>query len=152
MHVGVPCPAFTQSRAAQPHSPSQQEPEQLPPGAWNAAGSGSIHPLFAGPLHINYIHTCMYKARLALITTACADDPMFSRLSQVSRHFLRPLPNLAHSSAAARGTAVASTMASGVTASERASRKIQTAACLIIGDEVLGGKAGCKIVCVDCRR
>ncbi|KAL2130709.1 hypothetical protein VTI74DRAFT_6069 [Chaetomium olivicolor] len=31
-------------------------------------------------------------------------------------------------------------MASGVTASERASRKINTAACLIIGDEVLGGK------------
>ncbi|KAK4040754.1 MoaB/Mog domain-containing protein [Parachaetomium inaequale] len=33
-------------------------------------------------------------------------------------------------------------MASGTTASERASRKIHTAACLIIGDEVLGGKAG----------
>jgi hypothetical protein len=27
-------------------------------------------------------------------------------------------------------------------ASERASRQIHTAACLIIGDEVLGGKAG----------
>lgn len=33
-------------------------------------------------------------------------------------------------------------MASSVTADERNSRKIHTAACLIIGDEVLGGKAG----------
>ncbi|KAL2177598.1 MoaB/Mog domain-containing protein [Thermothelomyces heterothallicus CBS 202.75] len=33
-------------------------------------------------------------------------------------------------------------MASQTTASQRASRKIHTAACLIIGDEVLGGKAG----------
>ncbi|KAK4245157.1 MoaB/Mog domain-containing protein [Corynascus novoguineensis] len=33
-------------------------------------------------------------------------------------------------------------MAPGTTAGERASRKIHTAACLIIGDEVLGGKAG----------
>ncbi|KAH6632750.1 MoaB/Mog domain-containing protein [Chaetomium tenue] len=39
-------------------------------------------------------------------------------------------------------------MASGVTARERASRKIQTAACLIIGDEVLGGKAGDKVDCL----
>ena len=34
-------------------------------------------------------------------------------------------------------------MASGISADQRDSRTINTAACLIIGDEVLGGKAGC---------
>ncbi|KAK3901253.1 MoaB/Mog domain-containing protein [Staphylotrichum tortipilum] len=66
---------------------------------------------------------------------------MFSRASQIARHLSRPLPNLAHSSAAAfRGTMTAGP-AAATAASERASRKIHTAACLIIGDEVLGGKA-----------
>ncbi|KAK0701661.1 MoaB/Mog domain-containing protein [Lasiosphaeria miniovina] len=39
-------------------------------------------------------------------------------------------------------------MASAVTADERGSRKIHTAACLIIGDEVLGGKAA---ICPECQ-
>ncbi|KAK4099341.1 Molybdopterin binding protein [Parathielavia hyrcaniae] len=62
---------------------------------------------------------------------------MLTRLSHVARHFSRPLPNLAHSSAAsARGSAVPNSMMNtSITASERASRKIHTAACLIIGDE-----------------
>jgi hypothetical protein len=64
---------------------------------------------------------------------------MFSRLSQVARHLSRPLPNLAHSSAAVSRKPG---MASGMSASARGSSKIHTAACLIIGDEVLGGKAG----------
>ena len=75
---------------------------------------------------------------------------MFSRLSQVARHLSRPLPNLAHSSsaaaanpAAARRTGVTSSsiMTTGTaSADDRGARKIHTAACLIIGDEVLGGK------------
>lgn len=58
---------------------------------------------------------------------------MFSRLNQVARHLTRPLPNYLHKSAFA-GPAAA-TMAQ-----ERSKRMINTAACLIIGDEVLGGK------------
>ncbi|KAK4125470.1 Molybdopterin binding protein [Parathielavia appendiculata] len=62
---------------------------------------------------------------------------MLSRLSQVARHLSRPLPNIAYVSAASvRGSkALNSTMTTSTTASERASRKIHTAACLIIGDE-----------------
>ncbi|RDW80864.1 putative molybdopterin binding protein [Coleophoma crateriformis] len=62
---------------------------------------------------------------------------MFSRLSQLTRHLSRPLPNYAHSSAA---TGASRTMTSSISADERNSRTIHTAACLIIGDEVLGGK------------
>jgi len=63
---------------------------------------------------------------------------MFSRLSQVARHLSRPLPNYAHTSAAA---VPASRMTSlSAAADVRNSRTIHTAACLIIGDEVLGGK------------
>ncbi|OBT88667.1 hypothetical protein VE02_03207 [Pseudogymnoascus sp. 03VT05] len=51
---------------------------------------------------------------------------MFSRVSHIARHFSRSLPNYAHTSAAA--SAMSGT------------RMIRTAACLIIGDEVLGGK------------
>ncbi|KAK7928148.1 molybdopterin binding domain protein [Apiospora marii] len=65
---------------------------------------------------------------------------MFSRLSQVARHLSRPQPNLGHISAAA--TSRSSGLASRImaTAEERNTRTIHTAACLIIGDEVLGGK------------
>jgi hypothetical protein len=55
---------------------------------------------------------------------------MFARFSQLARHFSRPLPNYAHQSAAAFG--------SGIMTSE--TKMLHTAACLIIGDEVLGGK------------
>ncbi|KAH8594520.1 MoaB/Mog domain-containing protein [Bisporella sp. PMI_857] len=70
---------------------------------------------------------------------------MFSRLSQVARHFSRPLPNYAHTSAAAavRGTARMTSPSAAATAAasnEQNKRTINTAACLIIGDEVLGGK------------
>jgi hypothetical protein len=66
---------------------------------------------------------------------------MFSRFSQLARHISRPLPNYAHTSAAAASTAARGVMTSSSTADERNSRTIHTAACLIIGDEVLGGKA-----------
>jgi hypothetical protein len=65
---------------------------------------------------------------------------MFSRFSQLARHLSRPLPNYAHNSAAAVSSAASRVMTSSSTADERNSRMIHTAACLIIGDEVLGGK------------
>ncbi|TVY23477.1 Uncharacterized protein LHYA1_G007117 [Lachnellula hyalina] len=64
---------------------------------------------------------------------------MFSRLSQIARHLSRPPPNYAHSSAAAVSSSAQRIMTSS-TVADRNSRTIHTAACLIIGDEVLGGK------------
>lgn len=63
---------------------------------------------------------------------------MLSRVNQLARHLTRPLPNYAHRSAAAfpASPRVSSTMGDS-------KRLIQTAACLIIGDEVLGGKVRC---------
>lgn len=57
---------------------------------------------------------------------------MFARFSQLARHLSRPLPNYAHRSAAAAS--------SGIMTSDKMEKMIHTAACLIIGDEVLGGK------------
>lgn len=70
---------------------------------------------------------------------------MFSRFSQLTRHLARPRPNFAHTSAAAAATTSRArpSMASA-TPDERNRRAIHTAACLIIGDEVLGGKASLK--------
>lgn len=62
---------------------------------------------------------------------------MFSRLSQLARHFSRPLPNYTHRSSAAL-TSI-SNMTSPHQNSSNA-RQIRTAGCIIIGDEVLGGK------------
>ncbi|SMQ53808.1 unnamed protein product [Zymoseptoria tritici ST99CH_3D7] len=61
---------------------------------------------------------------------------MFSRLSQLTRHLSKPLPNYLHQSSFA-GAHTSRTLAM---AEERSKRTIHTAACLIIGDEVLGGK------------
>ncbi|KAH8651617.1 MoaB/Mog domain-containing protein [Tricladium varicosporioides] len=68
---------------------------------------------------------------------------MFSRLSQVARHFSRPFQNYVQNPTAPRSTAIGGIMTSSranASAEERNSRTIHTAACLIIGDEVLGGK------------
>lgn len=69
---------------------------------------------------------------------------MFSRLSQVARHLSKPTVQLSnivpHSSSGPRF--LAGSMASS-TAAQNFARTIHTAACLIIGDEVLGGKASC---------
>ncbi|RYO94750.1 hypothetical protein DL766_000013 [Monosporascus sp. MC13-8B] len=68
---------------------------------------------------------------------------MFPRLSQVARHLSKPRPSFGHTSAAAPAAmSMSSGLASRIMASadERNSRTIHTAACLIIGDEVLGGK------------
>ena len=62
----------------------------------------------------------------------CTVSPplMFSRLNQVARHLSRPLPNYLHN-AAGSGLVATRSMAQ-----ERSKRMINTAACLIIGDEV----------------
>lgn len=57
---------------------------------------------------------------------------MFSRLNQLARHLSRPVPNYLHQSAFSGP--------SRIMAEANAKRTINTAACLIIGDEVLGGK------------
>ncbi|KAK4450011.1 MoaB/Mog domain-containing protein [Podospora aff. communis PSN243] len=62
------------------------------------------------------------------------------RLSLVARHLTRPRSTLSHSSAAFARRFPITAMASAHPADERGSRTIHTAACLIIGDEVLGGK------------
>ena len=59
---------------------------------------------------------------------------MFGRFSQLARHLSYPLPNYAHRSAAS----ISGTMTSQST--DLGKRMIRTAGCLIIGDEVLGGK------------
>ncbi|KAK1767979.1 MoaB/Mog domain-containing protein [Phialemonium atrogriseum] len=69
---------------------------------------------------------------------------MFSRVALLARHLSRPalcssrIP--ASASALRQGGGANSIMASGISADQRDSRTINTAACLIIGDEVLGGK------------
>lgn len=71
---------------------------------------------------------------------------MFSRLSQIARHFSSPA-GTAPSLSAASGRRVSLSgyrVGGGIMASSAAeknlARTIHTAACLIIGDEVLGGK------------
>lgn len=75
-----------------------------------------------------------------LLTSQPPISLMFSRLAQLTRHFSRPLPNYAHNSAAAFASSANRIMTSSSTANDRNTRTIHTAACLIIGDEVLGGK------------
>ncbi|KAL8718797.1 MAG: hypothetical protein Q9225_004107 [Loekoesia sp. 1 TL-2023] len=66
---------------------------------------------------------------------------MFARVGQLARHFSRPLPGSVHTSAAtvARSSVGGSIMSSSA-AEDRGKRMIHTAGCIIIGDEVLGGK------------
>jgi hypothetical protein len=72
---------------------------------------------------------------------------MFGRINQLVRHLSRPLPNFAHTSAATASkssvspaAALGYNMTSSATFSQNKTKTIHTAACLIIGDEVLGGK------------
>jgi hypothetical protein len=70
---------------------------------------------------------------------------MFARLSQVSRHLSRSrlpatIPSRLLEFPSQR--AQLGVMTSSLSVEERSMRKIHTAACLIIGDEVLGGKVG----------
>lgn len=68
--------------------------------------------------------------------------PMFARLSQLSRHLSRPLPNYTHRSAAVSGFSLAGSIMTSLSAAaeERSRCTIHTAAALIIGDEILNGK------------
>lgn len=72
---------------------------------------------------------------------------MISRLSQLALHLSRPRPEIGRISAVASSGFRSSGLASRIMASadERNARTIHTAACLIIGDEVLGGKAGAPV-------
>ena len=63
---------------------------------------------------------------------------MFARLNQLSRHLSRPLPNYTHSSAATSRPLIRTSIMA--IAEEKTKRMIHTAGCIIIGDEVLGGK------------
>jgi hypothetical protein len=66
---------------------------------------------------------------------------MFARLSQVSRHLSRPLESYAQSSVStSRSLLGGNIMTSVMSAGEKSKRMIHTAGCIIIGDEVLGGK------------
>ncbi|KAF2432574.1 molybdopterin binding domain protein [Tothia fuscella] len=58
---------------------------------------------------------------------------MFARLNQIARHLIRPLPAYAHRSAFTFPSTNSHIMSTN-------KKTIHTAACLIIGDEVLGGK------------
>ncbi|KAI1386662.1 molybdopterin binding domain-containing protein [Hypoxylon trugodes] len=67
---------------------------------------------------------------------------MISRLSQISRHLSRSAPNFNRLSATATSGFRTGGLSSRIMASadENNKKTIHTAACLIIGDEVLGGK------------
>ena len=73
---------------------------------------------------------------------------MFSRISQVARH-LSSAPVAVTAARTTRRFAFGSVMAP-ISADERNARTIQTAACLIIGDEVLGGKVDSPSVASTC--
>lgn len=99
------------------------------------------------PLNPLFSYFNLKKSVLSYKTNFCWTQTfMFSRLSQVARHLSRRAITsfVAPSTSAPRRTSTGffnSIMGSTVTADERNARTIHTAACLIIGDEVLGGKA-----------
>ncbi|KAH6685741.1 molybdenum cofactor synthesis domain-containing protein [Plectosphaerella plurivora] len=65
---------------------------------------------------------------------------MFSRLSQIARHISSTPPPVLRRPTSATGLARSIMASASASADQRATRTIHTAACLIIGDEVLGGK------------
>lgn len=103
--------------------------------SWNQSvdPSASATPMYLIPISFQPSHSSAHDILFLGIS-------MFSRVSQLARHLSRPLPNYAHTSAA--GTCTTRIMTPSA-ADERNTRTIHTAACLIIGDEVLGGKVSC---------
>lgn len=70
---------------------------------------------------------------------------MFGRLNQLSRHISRPVLNSVSTPSTTAATTPAVGLRSGpatMTSCVRDTKTIHTAGCLIIGDEVLGGKVG----------
>lgn len=65
---------------------------------------------------------------------------MFARLTQLNSHFPRPLNNVVRRSALPFTACSGSRSSVMVSAQEKSKRMIHTAGCIIIGDEVLGGK------------
>ena len=63
---------------------------------------------------------------------------MFARLGQLSRHLSSPIPRF--SAVAASSAFLGISKMASVKAEEKSKRMIHTAGCIIIGDEVLGGK------------
>lgn len=66
---------------------------------------------------------------------------MFSRVAQLARHLSRPAAQFAYSGTTPLVSAGVRPQVNMSTAEQNFARTIHTAACLIIGDEVLGGKA-----------
>ena len=81
---------------------------------------------------------------LPTFNPACTSStPMFGRVNQLIRHLSRPLQNYGPTSVAVGSSPVPwkrYLVTSSMNALENSKRIIRTAACLIIGDEVLGGK------------
>ncbi|KAI0860732.1 molybdopterin binding domain-containing protein [Xylaria cubensis] len=80
---------------------------------------------------------------------------MSSRITQLARQFSRPRPNLGYipATVSSRSGAgfISRIMASATAVTDgRGSRTIHTAACLIIGDEVLGGKTNSAFMAKWC--
>jgi hypothetical protein len=75
---------------------------------------------------------------------------MFSRLSQLARHISSTPPPALWRPISVTGLARSSSIMASASADQRATRTIHTAACLIIGDEVLGGKV--RLVYQACGR
>ena len=71
---------------------------------------------------------------------------MLGRVSQLTRHLSRQLPAYTNRSAAALTGAMTSSMGDSL-----GKHMMSTAACLIIGDEVLGGKVSGVYVSPGCR-
>ena len=77
---------------------------------------------------------------------------MFSRLSQLTRHLSRRLPYYSSiSPAIASRSSLGASIMSRSAAEDRSKRMLHTAGCIIIGDEVLGGKVNAPKFFESCR-
>ena len=92
--------------------------------------------------HFSLIHTpSLYSSLILRLPTS-----MFGRLSQLTRHLSRPALSFSPAATSPLSSSSLSPLRTPSTmtlpAIANATKTIHTAACLIIGDEVLGGKVG----------